>query len=428
MRCWTTPIRRTLRTSSLGRRGTNRFVSTMSIDSGRKSCRGTSIRPNSSPFNDSKCLSCCDWKRRLLCTCSSVCVSDAMSVPSRSVDFLLWCRLNIYGFRRIQHGPLKGGYVHKSFIRGRPELSTGVTRRRNNATMAQKVIEMVQNASAVGGTQSEVAANLESMMAEADDEPIRNIAASVDFGSCNLQGVLERIFQAEETDELAGVTSPVKISGGHLRSASGFVFNLNEDPNNEADPDMNALFQILAGNGEDAEEEADPGARVPPMAAAPARGGSDSALSDAEQEEQEEQLSERIFPLKLHKMLEHAERDGIQHIVSWVNNGTGFKVHNSKLFTEQVMPMYFDQTKYESFRRQLNLYCFARISRGPQRGVYSHPSFVSGRRELLSNVTRKISAAESKLPASNSHEDMSPSSNQIRSYTGIHSKHASVTV
>jgi HSF-type DNA-binding len=95
--------------------------------------------------------------------------------------------------------------------------------------------------------------------------------------------------------------------------------------------------------------------------------------------------------LKLHKMLENAHRDGIDHIVSWVDDGNGFKVHNSDAFTKEVMPMFFDQTKYESFRRQLNLYGFTRISRGLRRGIYSHPKFVAGNRPLvMTGVRRKL--------------------------------------
>jgi hypothetical protein len=119
----------------------------------------------------------------------------------------------------------------------------------------------------------------------------------------------------------------------------------------------------------------------------------EESFSD-DDKESEEQLSERVFPLKLHKMLENAHRDGIAHIVSWVDDGRGFKVYNSDAFTKEVMPMYFDQTKYESFRRQLNLYGFTRVSRGSRRGIYSHPMFLAGNRPLvISGVRRKLPQA-----------------------------------
>jgi hypothetical protein len=65
-------------------------------------------------------------------------------------------------------------------------------------------------------------------------------------------------------------------------------------------------------------------------------------------------------------------------------NGSAFKVHNSHEFVEKDMLNYFDQTKFKSFRQQLNLYgCFTRVSRGEDRGVIYHPTFVKGARYLL---------------------------------------------
>jgi hypothetical protein len=64
-------------------------------------------------------------------------------------------------------------------------------------------------------------------------------------------------------------------------------------------------------------------------------------------------------------------------------------VHKSDEFVEKVMPDYFDQTKYESFRRQLNLYGFTRVSRGKFRGLYSHPFFVQMDRSLCQNINRR---------------------------------------
>jgi hypothetical protein len=53
------------------------------------------------------------------------------------------------------------------------------------------------------------------------------------------------------------------------------------------------------------------------------------------------------------------------------------------------MPNYFDQTRYESFRRQLNLYGFTRYSKGGSRGILSHCCLVKSDRSLCQNITRK---------------------------------------
>lgn len=44
---------------------------------------------------------------------------------------------------------------------------------------------------------------------------------------------------------------------------------------------------------------------------------------------------------KLHEMLEDAEKDGNQRIVSWMPHGRAFRVHQEDEFVEQIMPKYF---------------------------------------------------------------------------------------
>jgi hypothetical protein len=106
-------------------------------------------------------------------------------------------------------------------------------------------------------------------------------------------------------------------------------------------------------------------------------------------DDDQSQSEHHTFPWTLHVMLEDAERDNFEHIVSWVDDGTAFKVHDSKEFVTKVMPNYFDQTRYESFRRQLNLYGFARYSKGRNRGIISHSCLIKSDFSLCGNITRK---------------------------------------
>jgi hypothetical protein len=98
-----------------------------------------------------------------------------------------------------------------------------------------------------------------------------------------------------------------------------------------------------------------------------------------------------LFPLKLHCMLEAVERNADDHVISWLSDdkvslggrsamGTtclvcarclspsvlcvpvialltlqSFKVHDIEGFIMDILPQYFDQTKYKSFQRQLNM-------------------------------------------------------------------------
>ena len=116
----------------------------------------------------------------------------------------------------------------------------------------------------------------------------------------------------------------------------------------------------------------------------------DFSLEDPLIEENNQDIGmEHIFPWKLHQMLEEVETRNLQGIVSWVRDGTAFKVHDSAAFLKQVMPHYFDQSKFESFRRQLNLYGFSRVTRGENRGIYYHKHFVKNDRSLCKEITRQ---------------------------------------
>jgi hypothetical protein len=69
-----------------------------------------------------------------------------------------------------------------------------------------------------------------------------------------------------------------------------------------------------------------------------------------------------------HEMLEDVERTGNQSIISWVGEGKAFKVHDLQSFVNKIIPMYFKQSKYKSFQRQLYFYEFKRILSGPDAG------------------------------------------------------------
>jgi hypothetical protein len=94
------------------------------------------------------------------------------------------------------------------------------------------------------------------------------------------------------------------------------------------------------------------------------------------------------FPWKLYDMLHTAEKRNEEHIISWIKDGMAFKVHNRDLFIEEYMKKMFNQTKFKSFQRQLNLWGFERVQNGPDKGSYFHPLFVKGRRDCCQRLTR----------------------------------------
>ena len=70
-----------------------------------------------------------------------------------------------------------------------------------------------------------------------------------------------------------------------------------------------------------------------------------------------------LFVQKLHHMLSSPNANDIKAIVSWNDNDNGqtFIVKNSQLFSQRIIPKYFDCT-LSSFKRQLNYYSFVRVT------------------------------------------------------------------
>jgi hypothetical protein len=111
-----------------------------------------------------------------------------------------------------------------------------------------------------------------------------------------------------------------------------------------------------------------------------------------------------IFPLKLLIILKILEREGMDHIFSWLPHGRAFGIHKLGLFEEVVMKRFFKQNQISSFRRQLNLYGFLRLSNGRDSGAYYHELFLRGR-PLLSMKMVRTRIKGTKIRASSSPAD-----------------------
>ncbi|KAL7470297.1 hypothetical protein ACHAXS_012948 [Conticribra weissflogii] len=98
------------------------------------------------------------------------------------------------------------------------------------------------------------------------------------------------------------------------------------------------------------------------------------------------------------KLLEVLDRGDLGDVVDWMPHGRSFIVKKPKLFTSEILPRFFKQTKFLSFTRQLNLWGFKRITKGVDGGSYYHPLFLRGRPYLAMRMKRqKIKGTGMKL-------------------------------
>eukprot|EP00529_Nitzschia_sp_RCC80_P002166 CAMPEP_0113492838 /NCGR_PEP_ID=MMETSP0014_2-20120614/28284_1 /TAXON_ID=2857 /ORGANISM="Nitzschia sp." /LENGTH=555 /DNA_ID=CAMNT_0000386685 /DNA_START=221 /DNA_END=1888 /DNA_ORIENTATION=+ /assembly_acc=CAM_ASM_000159 len=244
-------------------------------------------------------------------------------------------QLNLYGFQRIgADGPVKKGYQHPNFIRGRPELCPMVTR---EAGVGGGVGG--GGATSGGGSEGDDGG-------EEDDEHMADTPSS----------------PSPKSSKTKSSTSPTK----HIKAKSELTTPKS------------------ARNGKASQQ-------TPAVAAS-------SAASAARAGHNSHNLAELQFPYKLYEMLETVERENLTHIVSWSppSGKDGFKVHNIEEFSSQIMGRFFkQQSKYRSFQRQCNLYGFLRQSSGPNQGGYAHKFFIRGRKDLIAQMQRIKSSSHS---------------------------------
>jgi len=93
------------------------------------------------------------------------------------------------------------------------------------------------------------------------------------------------------------------------------------------------------------------------------------------------------FPLKLHIILKILEKEGNDDVFSWLPHGRSFGIHKPGQF-EEVIKRFFRQSQISSFRRQLNLYGFLRLTNGRDSGSYYHELFLRSKPLLSLRMTR----------------------------------------
>lgn len=104
------------------------------------------------------------------------------------------------------------------------------------------------------------------------------------------------------------------------------------------------------------------------------------------------------FPRILYELLVDTEREGKEGIVSFTESGRAFRIKDSAAFIKEIIPKYFRQKHLSSFKRQLSMYGFERIPRGPEEGAYTHEYFRRGHPELTNKIKRVKNAGSTVPP------------------------------
>ncbi|KAJ3215088.1 Heat shock factor protein 2 [Clydaea vesicula] len=102
-----------------------------------------------------------------------------------------------------------------------------------------------------------------------------------------------------------------------------------------------------------------------------------------------------LFISKLYGLLTNPE---FADYLEWNEEGDVFHVFNTELFAQYVLPKFFSTQNFASFQRQLNIYGFKVVAnvkksqhvRNREAGVFWHPKFLRGRKDLLPEIRRKV--------------------------------------
>ncbi|KAL3826874.1 hypothetical protein ACHAXA_000842 [Cyclostephanos tholiformis] len=91
------------------------------------------------------------------------------------------------------------------------------------------------------------------------------------------------------------------------------------------------------------------------------------------------------FPFRLYDMLEYVSTSENSSAISWTHDGLAFVINQEDIFLEHVVPMFFNQTKFRSFTRQLSLWGFRRLN---ARNTWFNQYFIRGSVEGLKYIKR----------------------------------------
>lgn len=138
------------------------------------------------------------------------------------------------------------------------------------------------------------------------------------------------------------------------------------------------------------------------------------------------------FPRRLYAMLEnesdknYQNEHGITRIIEWSSSGKAFRIDNVAQFASIILPKYFRTNKFSSFQRNLNLYGFFKVRRGPDTDMYANPSFMRGRPESLAQLKKNSCSTDRKglILGMYNHQSAPPSPVHVTKDTSMREIHS----
>jgi HSF-type DNA-binding len=223
------------------------------------------------------------------------------------------------------------------------------------------------------------------------------VPSQIDYGAHKAGPDLESALAASLTGGIGGVGS--SIGGGGTTDKSNAASFPSERANLEAlttrcETPAQAT-RVLRNLGSTLRSKADPFVDVTTLPFVPTASDSmtpSSGLGVASKKPTAPTASasnSTSFPETLHELLEMADREQLDDIVSWLPHKRAFRINNKERFMQEILPMYFKgQNRWSSFLRQLNLYGFSRVAKGTDYGAYYHELMIGGRPDLCQFMRR----------------------------------------
>lgn len=277
-------------------------------------------------------------------------------------------QLSIYGFQRIRTGWNTGGYEHPFFSRENPGLCKHVRRHQKPTAVshAPTPAPVVHSAQHLHNHHRGAAASIATPLAhDISEEEMFHLNSDFDPLDAAL---CQQFITGDKMEHHDFEPLPLGSTGIPKISSHGDLLAIEDD-------------QFILDKLKTCFQEEMNGVIQHPL-----------KPQAAPQQQEQDSNKSAFFPAKLHQLLEDAERLHFGHIVSWTDDGRAFQIHDQKEFVSRIMNIYFDQSKFASFRRQLNLYGFNRTRTNNNRNMYFHESFIQGHPKMCEQMYRRCAS------------------------------------